>query len=265
MRKNILQEYGITEKELKRLLVAKKKKPKIIRKAITSQVWKFGLVSDTHLCSKKEKLNELYTFYHICEKEGVEVVLHCGDMVAGQGIFRGMEQEIHTFGAMNQAKYVIRNYPKKLKTYFILGNHDLAYWKQNGVDIGEIISSWREDLVCLGHWQADLEIGSVKIRLLHPDGGMPYAISYKGQRIAERIASGTKPHILALGHLHTAYYFFYRNMHILGAGAFEGQTSFLLRRGINPTVGGWIIKIRTADDAKHSVVSITPSFIPFFD
>ena len=98
-------------------------------------------------------------------------------------------------------------------------------------------------MVYLGQYQADVVLGGVKIRLVHPDGGMPYALSYRGQKLAEHIPSGKKPHILVLGHLHTAYYFHYRLMHIIGAGSFEGQTSFLLRKGINPNIGGWIIKI----------------------
>jgi hypothetical protein len=50
----------------------------------------------------------------------------------------------------------------------------------------------------------------------------------------------------------------------LNAGSFEGQTKFILRKGINPVIGGWIVNIRLADDAHNSVVSIQPSFIPFF-
>jgi predicted phosphodiesterase len=93
---------------------------------------------------------------------------------------------------------------------------------------------------------------------------MCYALSYRGQKIAEQIPSGKKPHLLVIGHLHTAVYYFYRNIHVLQAGAFEGQTSLLVRLGINPNIGGWTVKARIARDKKKSVVSCTPTFIPFF-
>ena len=140
----------------------------------------------------------------------------------------------------------------------------MSFYKKSGVDIGTVIANQRPDMEYLGQYQADLTIDNLKIRLLHPDGGGAYAISYRLQKIAEQIVSGNKPHILVGGHTHTSLYFFYRNIHIISAGCFEGQTSFLLRKGINPAVGGWTVKVRIANDKKKSVVAITPSFIPFF-
>ena len=89
------------------------------------------------------------------------------------------------------------------------------------------------------------------------------ALSYKAQKIAEQIPSGDKPHILLFGHWHTSHYFFYRLMHILNCGCFEGQSHLLLRKGINPTIGGWTAEVRTARDKKHTIISFTPTFIPF--
>lgn len=264
--KKLLEKYGITESQLNSILSRKKFTPKILTNQFTETEYEFGVVSDTHLCSTEEKINELHTFYAICKKMGVKVIVHAGDLVAGQGIYRGQENEIHTFGADKQANYAIKHYPKEdgIITYFITGNHDLATYKQSGVDVGSIIANKRPDMQYIGQYQADLVIDSLKIRLLHPDGGGAYALSYRLQKIAEQITSGQKPHILIGGHTHTSLYFFYRNIHIISAGCFEGQTSFLVRKGINPTIGGWTIKVRIANDKKKSVVAITPSFIPFF-
>ena len=118
-------------------------------------------------------------------------------------------------------------------------------------------------MVYLGQYRGDVTINGIKVRFLHPDGGNAYALSYRAQKIAEQIPSGEKPHILVFGHFHTAHYFFYRNIHIFNAGAFEGQTSFLLRKGINPTIGGWTVRIRVAKDKKKTILSISPTFIPF--
>jgi predicted phosphodiesterase len=115
----------------------------------------------------------------------------------------------------------------------------------------------------MGLYSADIEIEGVKIRLHHGDGGGAYALSYKGQKLAEQIPSGDKPRILLIGHYHTCFYFFYRNIHILNCGAFQGQTSYLIRKGLNPAIGGWIVEVRTGKE-KNDILSITPSWIPFF-
>lgn len=263
--KDILQEYGISFQQLKKILASKKPKPKVLKMHITDEEYRFGVVADTHFCSIHEKLNELHTFYEIMRKVGVKTIFHAGDLVAGWKIYRGQENEVHTFGARNQAKYVIEHYPKikGITTYFITGNHDLAWWNLAGTDIGETISDQREDMIYLGQCFADTSFNGIRVRLMHPDG-WAYAISYKSQKIAEQIPSGQKPQILLFGHWHTQFYYMYRNMHIMNAGCFEGQSLFLLRKGINPTIGGWDVRIRVADDKKKSVVAFTPTWIPFF-
>ena len=261
-----LKDLGLTEKEAVKILTTRRAKPAIIKKQFTDEEFSFGVVADTHLCSIHEKLNELHTFYAICEKTGIKQIVHAGDIVSGWGIYKGQENEVHTYGAEAQAGYVGKFYPHVdgITTYFITGNHCLSWWNRSGIDIGELIAQKREDLVYLGQYQADIELGGVKIRLMHPDGGGAYALSYKAQKIAEQIPSGEKPHILICGHWHTSHYFFYRLMHILNAGCFEGQSAFLLRKGINPAIGGWTVKVHLANDKKRSLVSITPTFVPFF-
>ena len=264
--KKTLKEIGITEKQLRQIIKGRKRKPKLLKLHITEGTYKFGIVSDTHLCSIHEKLDELHTFYEICKKVGIDTIVHAGDIVAGSGhIYRGQLNELKCYGVKNQVNYVVSQYPNNgIRTYYILGNHDWSFWTQNEVDIGELISARREDMIYCGQGQADVEIGNVSIRLLHPDGGGAYALSYKGQKIAEQIPSGQKPDILILGHYHTTVFFHYRNMSVFQAGRFEGQSLFLLRKGINPNIGGWIVEVRIAKDARESLVAIKPSWIPFY-
>lgn len=259
------KELGISEAQLKRIINGNKPKPKILVKNISDDVFKIGIVADTHFCSIHEKLDELHTFYAIMKKDGIKYVVNAGDLVAGWGIYKGQENEVHTFGAKNQAQYVIDNYPyvKGIKTYFITGNHDLSWWVRSGIDIGELIANKRTDMIYLGQYQADLTIDGVKVRLIHPDGGGAYALSYKAQKIAEQIPSGQKPQILVFGHWHTSHYFFYRLIHIFNAGCFECQSTMLLRKGINPTIGGWTAEVRTGNDKKKTIISLTATFIPF--
>jgi len=259
------KELGISEKQLKRILAGKKAKPKVLVKNISDNVFTVGIVADTHLCSTHEKLNELHTFYAIMKKEGIDTVLHAGDYLAGWKVYRGQENEVHTFGAKNQAQYVVDNYPKVegITTYFISGNHDLSWWTLAGIDPGELIAGQRPDMIYLGQYQGEVRVNKIKIRLMHADGNA-YALSYKAQKISEQIPSGQKPQLLLFGHWHQAFYFFYRTIHIMNCGCFEGQSSFLARKGINPIIGGWTAEIRVANDRRNTILSFRPCFIPFF-
>lgn len=96
------------------------------------------------------------------------------------------------------------------------------------------------------------------------DNKLNDALSYKGQKIAEQIASGSKPNILLIGHYHTAFYFWYRNIHIFNCGTFQGQTDYLLRKGLNPAIGGWICDIREGE-VNNEVVALQSCWIPFFE
>lgn len=264
----ILKELGLSEREAKKILTEKKRiKPKPLRRYFSDEVIRFGIVSDTHLGSLYERLDELHTLYAICRKEGVKIVLHSGDLVDGNGrLYRNQLNEIHTYGAQRQVEYLTKNYPKVkgITTYFITGNHDLSYYNDNGIDVGHLIQQARPDMEYLGQYEATIHLGKARIRLVHPSGGCAYALSYKGQKFAEQIPPGQKPDILIFGHWHTSFYFWYRNIHILNAGCFQGQTSYLARKGLMPAIGGWICKFYQGKQKRDRVVAFQPCWIPFF-
>ena len=259
--KEKLKKYGLTEAELQRILV-NQKKPKIrsIDKLYKNhEEVKIAVVSDTHLGSKYEDLEALHHFYKHAKAEGCQCVLHSGDIVQGSHrIYRGGEYELHTFGAESQAKYVRDNYPRDLTTYFITGNHCASFWKDAGIDIGTLIDC--PEIRYIGSLQADITIKGIKFRLIHPSGSPAYALSYKIQKFAEQMRSGEKPNVFISGHYHSSVYFFYRNMHCLMAGSFQKQTPYLLAKGVNPTIGGWILTLRGKEGEN---IGIDTSFILF--
>lgn len=208
---------------------------------------KLGVVSDTHLNSIYQQLTHLNSMYDIFYSEGVEYVLNCGDICAGMGMYQGQEYEVFNIGADAQVEYAIKNYPKRngIKTKVISGNHDLSFYKKSGIDIIKKLASEREDIEYLGQYSAYIEIADgVYIYLLHPDSGQAYAISYRPQRIASGFTDNNKPDIMLIGHFHQTEYIYERNIHIIQCGSFEGQTSFLKRKGIMPKIGGWIIEFK---------------------
>jgi len=236
----------------------------------------FGLIADTHLCSKKEDLDSLNAYYDEVARRGIKVVYHCGDISDGQDVYRGQLSELKVWGVAKQAEYIIKNYPKRkgVVTKFITGNHDLRAMEKQGVDIGALIVNGvqdpdtlehipgRKDMVYLGQMYARVEVAKgVYLDLVHADGGMSYAVSYKAQKYIDALEGGSKPNLLGRGHLHQAMYFDHRNIHVFEAGCFQRQTIFLKRKGITPKIGGWIIHAKIE---KGSVVRVIPEYIKFY-
>lgn len=212
----------------------------------------FGFVADTHICSTKERLEDLDTAYKIFQQEGIKKVYHAGDMVAGTKVYRGQENELKVWGMDNQAEYVARNYPNPdgMKTFFITGNHDLSFLREAGADIGVLIGKKRKDLIYLDQIEADVKLSrKVIMRLWHGMGAGAYALSYKGQRLIASLESGQKPNIVLAGHYHQPFYMDYRNVHYLQGGAFESQTLWLKRAGISPSCSAWLVECHIGENS----------------
>ena len=157
---------------------------------------KLGIVSDTHLGSQYQQLSCLKSFYEFMAEEGIKKVLHVGDICDGNGkVYAGHEYEIFLHGADKMRDYAVENYPKVegVQTYFIGGNHDFSFQKSGGMDFGAQLAERRSDLHYLGDLGAYINIAGVKFYLLHPDGGIAYARSYKPQKELEQFAPEAKP------------------------------------------------------------------------
>lgn len=236
-----------------------------------SSVWngtetlKFAIIGDTQLGSKYTQWTHLKNFYDICEEEGITDVYHTGDITDGLKMRTGHEYELYAVSADDMLNDVVLHYPKRkgITTHFITGNHDASIYKHVGYDIGEAISRQREDLEYLGRDCAVVYLTpNCKLELRHPWDGTAYALSYKIQKMIETMESDSKPNILAVGHYHKAEYLFYRNVHALQTGCFQGQTPFTRGKGISVHLGGWIVTIKV--DKTGTIKSFEPRFIPYY-
>jgi predicted phosphodiesterase len=212
-------------------------------------VVRFGLVSDTHLGSLYSAKDYLEAAYDVFEKEKIKDVYHCGDLTAGEKMYRGQEYEIFRHGCDAQVEEVVDNYPKRngVSTHFILGNHDMSFWKRAGVNIGPKIAAARDDMFYLGVEEADIifrqDGKKVRVRLAHPGKGTAYALSYQIQKYIESLTGGAKPHVLCVGHYHKSELIpQYRNVYAVQAGCLERQTPFMRARNIAAMMGFWIIE-----------------------
>jgi predicted phosphodiesterase len=217
---------------------------------MSGRKYRFGVVSCTHLGSKYQQLTHLYTFYKYCKRKGVDTVLHCGDLIDGEKIYRGMEYELHTHGATAQKQYCVDNYPHVtgIKTLVIMGNHDESFYKTSGYNVVEAICAERDDMEYIGDYLAYINLDTIRVAIMHSDGGVAYARSYKVQKIIEQLSPEAKPHLMFVGHWHVnAMIPAYRNVEGVSIGAFQSQTPYLVRKGLMPNVSGLVVEVEVND------------------
>lgn len=226
---------------------------------------KFAIMGDTQFGSKYAQITYLHDFYDLCAKEGIKDVYHTGDITDGLKMRPGHEYELYEVSADEMRDDVVNNYPKRdgITTHFITGNHDASIYKHIGYDIGQAIANARPDMNYLGRDCAVINLTpKCTLELRHPWDGTAYAISYKIQKMIEAMESDSKPNILAVGHYHKCEYIFYRNVHALQTGCFQGQTPFTRGKGISVHMGGWIVTIHV--DENGYIQRFSPEFIPCY-
>jgi len=228
------------------------------------QIIKFGVVSDNHLCNKKQQLTFLNQLYNRFQKAEVEKVYNCGDLT--DGYYKNRPEHIYELfrhGADEQVEYIIGKYPQRngIITEFITGNHDDTHLKNGGVNIGRMIAKERKDMVYLGCSKALINLTpNCKLKIHHPDGGTAYALSYNLQKRIEAFKEGEKPNILITGHFHKLLYLFVRNVHCLEAGTTCAQTDWMDNKRISAHIGGWLVTIHV--DNNGTITRFLPELIP---
>ena len=253
------------EKEPKRVMIQNQEPEQFRSKWDGNDVLKFAIMGDTQFGSKYAQLTYLHEFYDLCVREGITDVYHTGDVTDGLKMRTGHEYELYEVSADEMRDDVVKNYPKRdgITTHFITGNHDASIYKHVGYDIGQAIAWSRDDMKYLGRDCARINLTpNCTLELRHPWDGTAYALSYKMQKMIEAMESDSKPNILAVGHYHKAEYLFYRNVHALQTGCFQGQTPFTRGKGISVHMGGWIVTIHV--DQFGTIQRFAPEYIPFY-
>ena len=210
-----------------------------------------GILSDTHLGSRFADLGLLDFAYETFDKRGIQTVLHAGDILDGQRMYKGQEFELDKYGADAQVDFCAKRYPRVdgIQTLFIDGNHDRSFWKDAGNNTGKKISQLRPDLTYLGYMEAEIVVGDVEkgktatIRLFHGEDGSAYAISYRPQRYLTELPGKSKPDMLVMGHYHKAETLYYQGVIAVQAGTTQKQTPFMRGRRLSAALGFWIVNL----------------------
>lgn len=209
---------------------------------------KIGVISDTHLGSKYCLRAQLQDFIHHAYDQGVREIVHPGDMLEGD--YRHAKFELSHVGLEDQTHDLYETLPRLpgLTYHAITGNHDWTFTDQSGVDVGDFIRRYfndmgRRDFFCYGDRGAFIKLRGAVIDLWHPTGGLGYAKSYKLQRKIDSYPTGGKPNILLVGHYHTYAYAQERGVHGLLCPTFQGgQSAFGRSLGSTPEIGGLVLK-----------------------
>lgn len=209
------------------------------------------LISDTHLCSKYDRLDILRYLYDKAEDRGIKYILHSGDFTDGRSNRPEHIYELKETSYEGQVDYCVDKYPTfSGKTYVISGNHDDWWYKSTGSEIVKAIAKRRDDIVYLGSDVADLKIGKLKIRLFHGKGGNAYAKSYKVQKYLDSIPLEERPHILQTGHVHQSFYMKQDDTHCFQTSCLEDLTPFARSMGLANDKSVWWVDVNINDRGK---------------
>lgn len=219
-------------------------------------VVRFAAISNTRFGNKYHRDDALHAFYDVLGREGINLVLHCGDILEGV-ITATTRDEVLFPGPEFQTQNLIKNYPKVdgIDTYFITAKDAEGSFTRRPyfLNIGRFIEdsaieAGRDDLHYLGPHEADtrMSVGGrdVVVRLAHPTIGIPYAASYRPQKMAESIQGGTKPHVMLVGHTGNIETIFVKDIWVAQVGGFIDQTPSMRNAQRGTSVGGYIIELR---------------------
>ena len=239
-------------------------------------VHRFGVISDTHYCSKYARLDVVEALYDWYEAEGIETVYHCGNWVDGEIRFNQGDLLVH--GMQAQIDYFVSHYPSKkdMTTLYVAGDDHEGWWAQREqIDPGKVLlrtarAAGREDLVYLGYKECYItlehsETGETsKVLVDHPGGGSTArSIGYSAQLRIDSLQSGEKPGLWLFGHWHKIGYFMHRGVHVLLAGCTKDQDPFARKKGIQYHIGGSILEAH--QDPQGGIGLIVPQIKHFFD
>ena len=272
----LVEERGLLVEDVhQRLLIpalAPARPPLIQRiEAKDRELIRLGIIADTHLNSTAYQSEALHWLYDRFAAEGVSIVLHAGDLTAGERVYRGQLYEVERVGFERQRQFVVDEYPLRpgIKTFLIGGNHDEDYLKHGGIDFVRAVERERSDFVHLGWYSAVALIGDLKVELWHGYGGGAYAVSYPTQKAIDAMSGGMKPDLLVVGHYHNVLELNHRNVYAIHPGSTEGPTLYTKRRRLQTKLGGFLVEVEMEPtDARpgyeHTVRAVKTQFFQFY-
>ena len=272
-----LKKKGISYEQILNVVdeASKARRTQIGSYSISNDHTKMLVFGDSHIGNNAYDPKIMNTAAKIAKSENVDLVVCTGDIADGwyqnrpSSIF-----EQNEIGFDNQMRRSVSELSKILDVgkpfYYITGNHEYnTFVRGAGVEFGEILKLKLDgkgyESYFLGNAEGDikLETGAL-IKLLHPDGGTAYALSYKPQKIIESLnnADNRLPNVALIGHFHKAEHIpNYMGVDVYQTGTLCGQTKYMRGKGIAAHKGFWVIDLYSKKNGKTD--KIDSNFYPF--
>ena len=258
---------NLTEAELRTLVAAtgvSSFKPKLKHSPVTTGHIKFIATGDSHIGHSEFRDDWWAAMVSRGVEEGVDFLLHTGDILEGMSGRPGHVYELAQIGFEAQfakAKDMINLCPFPFKA--IIGNHDQWYCGKGdqGLNVGLRLDESIPHFEYLGMQEADIVVEGVKIKLWHGLDGSAYSLSYRTQKFVEMLSGGEKPNILLAGHTHKSIFYQTRNVNVFETGTTCGQTGFMRGKKLAAHTGFWIVDVWSNESG---LVRIRPEWTPFY-
>lgn len=118
------------------------------------EYFKALVIGDTHIGHKKENIDYIYTMYDYCLAKDINLkyIIHLGDILEGTADSKIPLRE--------QLEYFIEQYPyeNNIKNILLFGNHEEPFVTEEAIDLKSYIEDKREDMLCLGFGQRNIEL-----------------------------------------------------------------------------------------------------------
>lgn len=123
------------------------------------------VVSDMHIGNIEADLDLLKYVYDYASKEGISVILNCGDFI--EGTHTSDRKSINNI--YDQINFLLNKHPydRNIRNFVILGNHDIHSLYYDNIDLLKEIKKTRYDIVPLGYGRGILNIKDDNILLQH--------------------------------------------------------------------------------------------------
>ena len=168
---------------------------------------RLGLIGDTHLCSKHDRIQTINKVYYEAEIKGVDRILHCGDFFDGRLSFEGHTDSLRTSTYEGQLEYGIEKYPTfSGVTDVVSGNHDDSWYALTGKEILSDVAKERDDINYLGPNSRVIYINGLRVSLMHGDMIPFHSKYFKFSRYLSTFKKGEEPHFVHTGHSHISTY-----------------------------------------------------------
>lgn len=126
-----------------------------------------AFIADIHMANKQEIERVLDSIYNFCTINNIHTIVNAGDILDGIKIHSKSKDDLNY---EQQLEYLFKHYPfdKNILNFICLGNHDLEFLEEGGINISEALKMKRYDLVPIGYGIGKIDVKDDHFLVVHP-------------------------------------------------------------------------------------------------